>query len=327
MSHFEKKFVNDFNKNFLFEKNPKFAVAVSGGPDSIALTFLLKKWIYLKGGKLTVLIIDHRIRKNSFEEAKTVREYLLQKKINSVIIKIPKNKVIKYKMNEARSNRFSSIFAYCKKKKIYNLFFGHHKDDNIETFLLRKSAGSNFEGLNSIKKEALVDNIRVIRPLLNYTKKQILQYNKFKKLKYIHDPSNKDEKYSRVIIRKYLHSNCKYNKKIFKEFMLIRKNYKDYKKMIFQIFNIINYKITKNLMIFDLNKFILLDKEIQVKIIEIIYKFFNPKRPFLRYKKIINFLEKLEYNSEIVQNLSNMRIIKNKNHIYFGNKFVFYKKS
>lgn len=326
MSYLEKKFINDFNKNFLFETNPKFAVAVSGGPDSIALTFLLKKWIQLKGGNLVSLIIDHGIRKNSFEEAKKVKKYLLEKKINSIIIKIPKNKVIKYKMDEARSNRFSSIFAYCKKKQIHNLFFGHHKDDNIETFMLRKSAGSNLEGLNSIKKESLVDNIRVIRPLLNYKKKQILKYNKFKKLKYIEDPSNKDEKYSRVIIRNYLHSNCKYNNAIFKEFMFIRKNYKNYKKMIFQIFNIINYKITKNFMIFDLNKFLLLDKEIQVKIIEIIYKFFNPKRPFLRYKKIINFLNNLDYNTEFVRNLSNMRIMKNKNHIYFGNKFVFYKK-
>ena len=60
---------SDFNKNlkksFVFEKFPKIAVAVSGGPDSMALVFLLKNWILKKNGSLIALIVDHQIRKDS----------------------------------------------------------------------------------------------------------------------------------------------------------------------------------------------------------------------------------------------------------------------
>ena len=74
------------DKNFLFEKKPKIAVAVSGGPDSMCLLFLLNNWINLKKGNLIVLIIDHNLRKESNAEAHQVRDYLINTKIKSKII-------------------------------------------------------------------------------------------------------------------------------------------------------------------------------------------------------------------------------------------------
>ena len=71
---------NSFNqiikKNFLFENTPKIAVAVSGGSDSMALVFLLDKWIKRYGGNIIALIIDHKIRKDSYKEANFVKNYL-----------------------------------------------------------------------------------------------------------------------------------------------------------------------------------------------------------------------------------------------------------
>ena len=55
MLPFEKNFNTFFNKKILFENNPRIAVAVSGGPDSIALVFLLKKWIKIKNGKINCI--------------------------------------------------------------------------------------------------------------------------------------------------------------------------------------------------------------------------------------------------------------------------------
>ena len=62
----EKKLYKSLNKKNLFESNPSIAVAVSGGPDSIALVFLLKNWIRKNKGELIAIIVDHQIRKKSF---------------------------------------------------------------------------------------------------------------------------------------------------------------------------------------------------------------------------------------------------------------------
>ena len=58
-------FINYLNNNFIFEKNPNVAVAVSGGPDSAALIFLINEWINLVKGNVIPLIINHNIREES----------------------------------------------------------------------------------------------------------------------------------------------------------------------------------------------------------------------------------------------------------------------
>ena len=136
-------------------------------------------------------------------------------------------------------------------------------------------------------------------------------------LVYVNDPSNKDEKYSRVVVRNFININPQYKKNIIQEFKLIRENYYDYKKMIFQIYNLINFEIHKDMIIFDSVKFLNLDQELQAKFIEITYKFFNPKKPFLRYQKIIKILDRLCKNVNFSFSLSNMKFKKNNSLIYF----------
>ena len=317
MSIIEKHLYNSLNKKNLFETNPVIAVAVSGGSDSIVLVFLLKNWIKKNKGKLIALIIDHQMRENSFKEASFVKKYLGNNNIQSLILKVPKKNVLKGKMIQARENRFLKIINYCKKNKIFHLFIGHHCDDNIETFMLRKIAGSNFEGLNCMQEKTIYNDVQIIRPLLKFTKKQILDYNKKMNLVYVNDPSNNDEKYSRVVVRNFIKKNPQYKKNIIQEFKLIRENYYDYKKMIFQIYNLINIEIHKNMIIFDSIKFLNLDQELQAKFTEITYKFFYPKKPFLRYQKVIKTLDKLCETVNLSINLSNMKVKRNNNLIYF----------
>ena len=95
---FESLFFKELNKRFIHENNPVIAVAVSGGPDSIALIFLLKKWIAKKRGVLTALIINHRIRKDSFQESRKVKKYLEKNNINTAILDVDKKKVGQGKM-------------------------------------------------------------------------------------------------------------------------------------------------------------------------------------------------------------------------------------
>ena len=317
MSIIEKHLYKSLNQKNLFETNPVIAVAVSGGSDSIALVFLLKNWIRKNKGKLIALIIDHQIREKSFKEASFVKKYLGNNNIQSLILKVPKKNVLKGKMVQARENRFLKIINYCKKNKILHLFIGHHYDDNIETFMLRKIAGSNFEGLNCMQEKIIYNDVQIIRPLLKFPKKQILDYCKKMNLFYVNDPSNNDEKYSRVVVRNFIKKNPQYKKNIIQEFKLIRENYYDYKKMIFQIYNLINIEIHKNMIIFDSIKFLNLAQELQAKFTEITYKFFYPKKPFLRYQKVINTLDKLCETVNLSISLSNMKVKRNNNLIYF----------
>ena len=90
-----KEFIKNIEKKYTFEKNPYVAVAVSGGPDSMSLLFLINAFIEYKKGKLMALIVDHRIRKNSKEEAKYITTYLDNNNINSQILTVNKNNVSK----------------------------------------------------------------------------------------------------------------------------------------------------------------------------------------------------------------------------------------
>ena len=80
-----------------FENKPHIGVGVSGGPDSMALVYLLNKWIKYKKGKLTAIVFDHGIRHNSNIESIQVKKMLSDLSIRSIIVKPNKNKLIKKK--------------------------------------------------------------------------------------------------------------------------------------------------------------------------------------------------------------------------------------
>ena len=231
-----KEFIKNIEKKYTFEKNPSVAVAVSGGPDSMSLLFLVNAFIKYKKGKLMALIVDHRIRKNSKEEAKFISTYLDKNNINSQILTVNKDKVSKKSMNEARNNRYNLLTDFCIKNNILHLFIAHHKDDNLETFLNRKIAGSDFYGLKSMSEFSLYNKVCIIRPLLNFSKDALLNYNKKNKIEYINDPSNFNLDYTRPTIRNFLkQSDQKTIKEINKDFENILFYSPYFIQMIFEI--------------------------------------------------------------------------------------------
>ena len=80
-----KEFIKNIEKKYTFEKKPSVAIAVSGGPDSMSLLFLVNAFIKYKKGNLMALIVDHRIRKHSKDEAKYISKEL-NKNINAELI-------------------------------------------------------------------------------------------------------------------------------------------------------------------------------------------------------------------------------------------------
>ena len=222
-------------------------------------------------------------------------------------------------MNEARNNRYSLLTEYCKKEKILHLFVAHHLDDNLETFLLRRVSGSNFDGLASISKKVLINKINILRPLLNVSKKKIYKFNKINKIKYIEDPSNINYRFSRPIIRKYL-SDISFDKKkeIVNDFTLIKKNISKYKNMISEIlFKNLDYVDSKIVKI-DQNVLLKFDYFIAERIIQRIYSYLSNKGVSIRFSKIEILIKFIKTNKLKVFNLKDMKITKIENLLIFS---------
>ena len=311
-------FKHILDKNFTFEKKPQFAAAISGGADSMALLFLLSEWVKKNDGKLIALIINHNLRKNSSEECNKVNKFLLSKKIDSKILTVKKIQVTKKNMKEARDNRYKLLTNYCKKYNILHLFVAHHLDDNLETFIYRKISGSDFDGLQSMTYQSLRDKINIYRPLLNFSKNEIIQYNLKNKIPFIEDPSNYNLKYSRPVIRKFLKTiESKSVNKIMDEFQEVKYYSGYYNLMINEILLKIITKSKKNLVEINFKNLHDLENLLAEKIIKRIYQFFYNKKTFLRSVKIEIFLDAITGKKFTSFNLKGMKIKKHNDSLVF----------
>ena len=191
-----------FEKNLNIKEN--FIVAISGGPDSQALSYLAKIYSIKKLLKVKYFIVDHKLRKNSTLEANFVKKKLKKFSINLNILTWhgakPKNNI----QSIARDKRYELLINKAKKYKIKNILLGHHLDDLFENFFIRILRGSGLNGLISLDKETQRDAINLIRPLINFNKKDLIYLSNFIFGSYVLDPSNKDDKFKRVKIRNFL---------------------------------------------------------------------------------------------------------------------------
>ncbi len=193
-----KKFENSLN----IKQN--FIVAVSGGPDSLALAFLAKIYAFKRKLQPKFFIVDHKLRPESTKEAKLVKKVLNFFFIDIEILtwkgKKPQNNV----QSVARQKRYELLFAQCEKFKINNILLGHHRDDLFENFFIRMLRGSGLRGLVSLDKKSEIYDKNLLRPLLDQKKEDLLFLSKKVFNFYIEDPTNKDQKYLRIKVRKLI---------------------------------------------------------------------------------------------------------------------------
>ncbi len=140
-----------FEKNF--EIKETFAVAVSGGPDSLALAFLTKIFATKNGLNCKYFIVDHRLREESRLEAKKVKKILGNFGIKAELLYWKGKKPLSNIQSLARKKRYDLLFSKCKNLKISNLIIGHHVDDLFENFFIRMIRGSGLKGLISLEKK------------------------------------------------------------------------------------------------------------------------------------------------------------------------------
>ena len=184
-----------------FKINESFIVAVSGGPDSLALAFLTKIYSFKKNLESRYYIVDHKLRRESTYEAKKVNKILNEFNIKSKILTWKGKKPKKNLQSLARQKRYKLLFSECKKLKIKNLILGHHIDDSYENFFIRIVRGSGLRGLVSFGKKTKINEINLIRPLLEFQKKDLIFISSFVFNFFIKDPSNENNKFLRIKVR------------------------------------------------------------------------------------------------------------------------------
>lgn len=181
----------------------RFAVAVSGGADSIALALLMGQICDVEA-----VTVDHGLRSEATEEARFVGEVMARHTIAHTILQWQGEKPSSGIQAAARTARYKLIQDWCTVKNISNLVLAHHLDDQAETFLMRLSRGSGVYGLASMAEESALmgslGNIRLLRPLLHVSKDRLISTLTSMGQEWVEDPSNSDIQYDRVKAREYL---------------------------------------------------------------------------------------------------------------------------
>lgn len=195
-------FIN-IEKDFKFNRDDTIVIGCSTGPDSMALVDILLKLRNKYNLSLIIAHVNHNLRKESLQEAKFMKDYCDENKIMFETMTITEYGDDNFH-NEARNIRYDFFENVVLKYNANYLMTAHHGDDLMETILMRISRGSNLNGYSGFKKIVHMDGYDIVRPLLNYTKKELEEYDIENDVKYFVDSSNSKDKYTRNRYRKYV---------------------------------------------------------------------------------------------------------------------------
>jgi len=185
-----------------FEPQPTLAVAVSGGADSMALALLLRDWTAARQGRLWALVVDHGMRPESGDEAHAVGAALQAAGIAHRVLTWQGRKPATGLQAAARTARYDLLCAFCRQRNILHLCLGHHRDDQAETYLLRRQRGSGAAGLAAMAPLRHLAQLRLLRPFLSLPKARLTATLRKGGLSWVEDPSNRDPRFARGRLRR-----------------------------------------------------------------------------------------------------------------------------
>lgn len=175
---------------------PRIGLAVSGGPDSLAL-MLLAHAAFPKA--IAVATVDHGLRPEAAEEAELVARSCAERAIPHRILR-PEAPITGSIQSAAREARYRLLGAWADANGLQWIATAHHAEDQLETLLMRIARGSGIAGLSGIRES----NGRIIRPLLGFTKAQLVAICAEAGVTPCEDPSNANIDFDRVQIRNWL---------------------------------------------------------------------------------------------------------------------------
>jgi tRNA(Ile)-lysidine synthase len=175
-------------------------VAFSGGPDSTALLLLARAAL---GDRCRAATVDHALRPESAAEAEAAHAFCQNRGIPHAILAGPLPPRAAGSANisaRARALRLSLLEAHRRAVGAQWIATAHHADDQLETFVMRANRGAGVAGLAGIR----VTNGRLIRPVIEWRRRELLAIVEAAGLDVVADPTNDDDRYDRARLRKLL---------------------------------------------------------------------------------------------------------------------------
>ncbi|WP_249548830.1 tRNA lysidine(34) synthetase TilS [Anaplasma phagocytophilum] len=188
--------------------NARYAVAVSGGVDSMTLMRLVALFHKSSAsvGSPTILTVNHGFRPEAVDEVSFVHEQATILGLECRVLHWHSH-VQKKSQVVARNIRYQLLLQWCSEHGVRFLLTAHTKNDQAETVLIRLERGSGIDGLAGIREYSMIEHVMVIRPLLDFTRREIQEYAMQHQQPWIEDPSNSDLKYRRTFYRNFINNS------------------------------------------------------------------------------------------------------------------------
>ena len=182
---------------------PAIVLAVSGGPDSIALMWLAARWrrAIIRGPRLIAVTVDHGLRPEAAREAREVRRLAKELDLPHRTLRWTGVKPKTGLPAAARAARYRLLAKAARASGATHILTAHTRDDQAETLLMRMLRGSGIEGLAAMARESERDGLLLARPLLNVPKSQLVATLNKAKVAFADDPTNRDAAYTRPRLR------------------------------------------------------------------------------------------------------------------------------
>jgi tRNA(Ile)-lysidine synthase len=182
---------------------PAIVLAVSGGPDSIALMWLAARWrrALVRGPRLIAVTVDHGLRAEAAREARDVKRLARRLELPHRTVRWAGAKPKTGLPAAARRARYRLLAQAARSQGATHILTAHTRDDQAETLLMRMLRGSGIAGLGAMARQTERDGVVLARPFLNVSKSQLVATLLKAKLGFADDPSNRDTSFTRPRLR------------------------------------------------------------------------------------------------------------------------------
>ena len=185
---------------------PAIVLAVSGGPDSIALMWLAARWrrALARGPRLVAVTVDHGLRAEAAREAREVKRLARSLDLDHRTMRWSGTKPKTGLPAAARAARYRLLAEAARAHGATHILTAHTRDDQAETVLMRLLRGSGIAGLAAMARESEREGVRLARPFLNVSKSQLLATLRKARIAFVDDPTNRDVNFTRPRLRALL---------------------------------------------------------------------------------------------------------------------------